>query len=125
MNGNKYKYFHLKQSKNIRNEKRILNILKVISTKLKLVQVFLFIQNIFRIKGESPNDVLSEIKEKYPEANEFNLSEVLEKNGYNEIYFKNWDKGEIYSVFMFNQIKSATNNIGTFSTMSDSIYESI
>lgn len=80
----------------------------------KVIQSFLKIQNPFRVKGNSPSDVVSEVKEKYPEVDDFNLADVLKRNGYDGIYFNHWDKGEMYSAFSPTQIKSATGNQGTF-----------
>jgi len=71
-----------------------------------LKEATLNIKNPFIIKGNSPSDVLLEIKNKFPEVNEFNISEVLKKNGYDSIKFNHWDKGEMTTVFSPNQIKT-------------------
>jgi hypothetical protein len=35
---------------------------------------------LFKVKGDSSSDVLTEIKSKFPEADEFNMAEILQKN---------------------------------------------
>lgn len=69
-------------------------------------EVVLDSKNPFVVKGNSPSDVLSEIKQKFPEVDEFNIKEVLQKNGYDSLKFKHWDKGEMVSVFEPTQIKT-------------------
>lgn len=69
-------------------------------------EVILETKNPFVIKGDSPNDVLSEIKAKFPQADEFNMAKILKDNGYDSIKFKHWDKGEMTTVFSKDQIKS-------------------
>ncbi len=79
-----------------------------------LSENYLSARNSFVVKGDSPSDAYSEIKEAFPEVNELTIKEVLEKHGYDSIIFKHWDFGHIVSVFSPTQIKSATDNIGTF-----------
>lgn len=75
----------------------------------KIKSTYLKIDNPFIVNGESPSDVLSEITKLYPDADEFNLTSVLEQNGHDGVYFNHWDSGEMYSVFANTQIASVTN----------------
>ena len=79
-----------------------------------IIGAYLRINNPFVVKGKSPNDVLSEVWEKFPQADLYSLSDVLKAKKYDGIVFTHWDKGTIISVFEPTQIKSATDNIGTF-----------
>ena len=78
--------------------------------------LYLNIRNPYIAKANSPGDFLTEVMRKYPEANAFNVAEVLQKNGYDGIIYDHWDSdvGKIITVFDSTQIKSATDNIGTF-----------
>lgn len=80
----------------------------------KIKSTYLKINNPFVVNGDSPNDVLSEIKKLYPEADEFNLAGILTRNGHDGVYFNHWDSGEMYSVFSNTQIASVTDITGTY-----------
>ena len=84
-------------------------------------EVYLNVKNPFVVNGNSPSDLLTQVKEIYPEANLVNVSDILSKNGYDAIILNHWDYGEIISVFEENQIKSATDNIGTFDNSNNDI----
>lgn len=71
---------------------------------------YINVKNPFVVEGHNPTDVYSEITARYPEANEFNMSEVLANHGYDGIQFNHWDKGEMITAFEPNQIKY-TNNL--------------
>ena len=81
-----------------------------------IISVYLNIQNPYIVKADSPDGFLTEVKEKYPETNFFNIAEILQKNGYDGIIYNHWDNdvGKIITVFNPTQIKSATDNVGTF-----------
>ena len=76
----------------------------------KIKENYINVKNPFVVEGHNPTDVYSEITAKYPEANEFNMSEVLANHGYDGIQFNHWDKGEMITAFEPNQIKY-TNNL--------------
>ena len=71
---------------------------------------YINVKNPFVVEGHNPTDVYSEITARYPEANEFNMSEVLANHGHDGIQFNHWDKGEMITAFEPNQIKY-TNNL--------------
>jgi len=73
----------------------------------KVISVYLDSKKPFIVNGNNHYDVLKEVREKFPEADEYNLSEVLQENGFDSILYKDWDKGLIVSVFNPEQIKSA------------------
>ena len=70
---------------------------------------YINVKNPFVVEGHNPTDVYSEITARYPEANEFNMSEVLANHGYDGIQFNHWDKGEMITAFESNQIKYTDN----------------
>ena len=90
-----------------------------------VVEVYLNAKKPFVVNGNAPSDLITQIKELYPEADLFNVSDVLSKNGYDAIILNHWDHGEIISVFGENQIKSATENIGTFDNGNNDINYSL
>lgn len=71
---------------------------------------YINVKNPFVVEGHNPTDIYTEITTKYPEANEFNMSEVLANHGHDGIQFNHWDKGEMITAFEPNQIKY-TNNL--------------
>ena len=70
---------------------------------------YINVKNPFVVEGHNPTDVYSEITARYPEANEFNMSEVLANHGHDGIQFNHWDKGEMITAFEPNQIKYTDN----------------
>lgn len=88
-----------------------------------IISAYLRIESPFVVIGQSPSDVLSEIKVKYPDVNEFNISEVLNRKGYDGIYFRHWDQGGMYTAFKPAQIKSATSNNRRFDPINPDIYQ--
>lgn len=70
---------------------------------------YINVKNPFVVEGHNPTDVYSEITARYPEANEFNMSEVLANHGYDGIQFNHWDKGEMITAFEPNQVKYTSN----------------
>ena len=87
---------------------------KYAKTYGKVISAYLNISNPCIVKGEGPSDVISELREKFPEVDDFNMAEVLSRNGYDGIYFKHWEDGVMYSAFRPEQIKLATENQATF-----------
>ena len=71
---------------------------------------YINVKNPFVVEGHNPTDIYTEITTKYPEANEFNMAEVLANHGYDGIQFNHWEKGEMITAFEPNQIKY-TNNL--------------
>lgn len=73
------------------------------------MKIFLNIRNTFIVKGESPNDVYSEIKNKFniqrQEDIDTDVSIILKANGYDGVIFNHWDKGNMISCFNPSQIK--------------------
>jgi hypothetical protein len=76
----------------------------------KLKSTYLKIVNPFVVNGQSPSDVMFEIKKLYPEADDFNLADILKQKGHDGVYFNHWDSGVMYSVFSNTQITSVTSN---------------
>lgn len=70
---------------------------------------YINVKNPFVVEGHNPTDVYSEITARYPEANEFNMSEVLANHGHDGIQFNHWDKGEMITAFEPNQVKYTSN----------------
>jgi hypothetical protein len=60
---------------------------------------------LFKVKGDSSSDVLTEIKSKFPEADEFNMAEILQKNWYDWIDYTDRDKWRMVSIFDPEKIK--------------------
>ena len=71
---------------------------------------YINVKNPFVVEGHNPTDIYTEITTKYPEANEFNMAEVLANHGHDGVQFNHWDKGEMITAFEPNQIKY-TNNL--------------
>ncbi|WP_303013557.1 LPD38 domain-containing protein, partial [Rodentibacter pneumotropicus] len=86
---------------------------------------FLNARNPFLTKGK--DNTYSEVKARYspdePLASDF--TDILVENGHDGVFIDHWDMGEIYTVFEPNQIKSATDNNGDFSSENDDIRYSI
>ena len=73
-----------------------------------ILKVYLNIRNPFIVSGNSPSDVLTEVKNKYHnDDNLFNddISILLKKYNHDGIIFNHWDKGLMISCFYPNQIK--------------------
>ena len=70
---------------------------------------YINVKNPFVVEGHNSSDVYSEITARYPEANEFNMSEVLANHGHDGIQFNHWDKGEMITAFEPNQVKYTSN----------------
>ena len=70
---------------------------------------YINVKNPFVVEGHNPTDIYTEITTKYPEANEFNMAEVLANHGYDGIQFNHWEKGEMITAFEPNQIKYTDN----------------
>ena len=79
-----------------------------------VVKAYLNANKLFIAKSNDHYGAFSEIKEKYPQVGELNISEVLSQNGFDGVAYTDWDKGKIIVVYNSEQIKSATDNIGTF-----------
>lgn len=69
------------------------------------MKIFLNIRKPFIVNGDSPNDVYYEIKEKYGNFDESDVSIILKQKGYDGVIFNHWDKGNMISCFSSNQIK--------------------
>lgn len=69
---------------------------------------FLNICNPFIVNGESPSDVITDIKTAYNLNNIINfdndISIILKKHNHDGIFFKHWEMGNILSCFYSNQI---------------------
>lgn len=69
-------------------------------------KVYLNIRNPFVVEGESPSDVITEIKKMNKgELFESDVSKVLKKYSYDGVIFNHWDKGNMISCFYPEQIK--------------------
>ena len=84
---------------------------------------FLNIKKIFKVKGESPNDIISETKSMNKNTNNgfLDVSIILKDNGYNGVLFKHWDRGVIITCFEPNQIKLADGTNTTFDSSNNDI----
>jgi hypothetical protein len=71
------------------------------------LSVFLNIKNPFIVKGNSPSDIIWEINTQYNPSNMQNsdVSQTLKMHNHDGIFFKHWDKGNMFSCFYSNQIK--------------------
>lgn len=82
-------------------------------------EVFVKLQNPFQVQGNSPSDIITEIKKEYSKETELfditDIKKVLIAEGKDGLIFNHWDNGLTLSVFTSNQIKSATDNVGIFS----------
>lgn len=85
------------------------------------LQVFLNIRKPFLVKGNSPNDFLSEMIDKFDDVDVFNTSEILTQNAYDGIFFNHWEFGDISTCFKSNQIKLADGTNYLFNLNSDDI----
>ena len=70
-----------------------------------VMKIFLNIRKPFIVNGESPSDVYYEIKEKYGNIDESDVSIILKQKEYDGVIFNHWDKGNMISCFSSNQIK--------------------
>jgi len=70
-----------------------------------VMKIFLNIMKPFIVNGESPSDVYYEIKEKYGNIDESDVSVILKQKGYDGVIFNHWDRGNMISCFSSNQIK--------------------
>lgn len=75
----------------------------------KIVKAYLNVKNPFMAESIDHFGVFSELKEKFPQINELNISEVIKEAGYDGIVYTDWDKGKIILVYDSNQIKLTTN----------------
>jgi heme oxygenase len=77
----------------------------------KTMAVYANLNNPFISKSNDPFSFLSEVQKIYPEADSFNVAEVLQKNGYDGIIYTHWDEnvGKMVNVFEPNQIKDISN----------------
>ena len=78
---------------------------------------FLNNRNPFSVSGSDSSAFISEVKDFYiPNQQDapIDLSPILESNNHDGVFINHWDFGEIFTTFNPNQIKSATDNVGTF-----------
>jgi hypothetical protein len=77
----------------------------------KTIAVYANLNNPFVSKSNDPFSFISEVQKIYPEADSFNVAEVLQKNGYDGIIYTHWDEdvGKMVNVFEPNQIKNVDN----------------
>lgn len=68
----------------------------------KILQVFLKIENPFYVKGDSPSDIITELKNTYGDGD---INYILIKNNHDGIIFNHWDKGFMCMCLYPNQIK--------------------
>ena len=88
-----------------------------------ILGVFINSRNLFKLKGNAPSDVISEVKpiHKNNSFDENDISNTLKQNGYDGVKFGHWDRGIIISCFEPNQIKLADGTNTKFSSISDDI----
>jgi len=79
-----------------------------------ILPVFLNIRKLFIVEGESPSDVISEVKSINNDYFNDDVSEILRGNNYDGIKFNHWDRGAIISCFDSTQIKLADGTNTTF-----------
>ncbi len=74
-----------------------------------VVSAYLSIKNPYIAQANSPDGFFTEMHKKYPEANNYDIAEILQENGYDGIVYTHWDSdiGKITVVFESEQIKSA------------------
>ena len=74
-----------------------------------VVSAYLSIKNPYIAQANSPDGFFTEVHKKYPEDNNYDIAEILQKNGYDGIVYNHWDSdiGKITVVFDPEQIKSA------------------
>ena len=88
-----------------------------------VIKTFLNIKKLFNVEGQSPSDIISEIKaiNNNDKFDDNDVSVVLKENGYNGLKFNHWDRGVIISCFDSNQIKIADGTNTTFDSSNDDI----
>lgn len=74
------------------------------------LKIFLNIRNPFKVNGNEPNDIRREVKQKYNSFGDYaeisdDMSVPLIEHGHDGIFFKHWDKGNMFSCFTSNQVK--------------------
>lgn len=71
-----------------------------------LYECFLNIKNPFIVNGDSPSDIITEVKKTYnEELFTSDVSIILKNNEKNGVIFNHWDKGNMFSCFYPNQIR--------------------
>ena len=73
-----------------------------------VLRSFLNIRKPFKVIGEDPNSVITEVKKKYNSPNEdfgSDVSITLKEKKHDGVFFKHWDQGNMFSCFYPNQIK--------------------
>ena len=68
------------------------------------------IKNPYISKEISPFGVLSELRNKFPELTESNISEVLQQHGYDAIIYDDWDEGKVVSMLDHKKAKLISDN---------------
>ena len=90
-----------------------------------VVSSFLNLRNPFIVKGNSPSYYDSEVGKIYgKDGGPIEPSEgtaLLQDKGHDGVLFTHWDQGQMITVFTPSQIKSATENKGTFDKSNDDI----
>ena len=90
-----------------------------------VVSSFLNLRNPFIVKGNSPSYYDSEVGKIYgKDGGPIEPSEgtaLLQDKGHDGVLFSHWDQGQMITVFTPSQIKSATENKGTFDKSNDDI----
>lgn len=81
----------------------------------KTMAVYANLSNPFISKSDDPFSFISEVQKIYPEADSFNVAEVLQRNGYDGIIYTHWDAevGTMVNAFEPNQIKNVDNTSPT------------
>ena len=90
-----------------------------------VVSSFLNLRNPFIVKGNSPSYYDSEVGKIYgKDGGPIEPSEgtaLLQDKGHDGVLFTHWDQGQMITVFTPSQIKSATENKGTFDKSNNDI----
>ena len=73
----------------------------------RIITAYLNQDELYTSERNNHFGVFSELQEKFPQINEFNIAEVLAAEGYEGVSYTDWDKGKIYSMFLPENIKSA------------------
>ena len=73
----------------------------------RVISAYINPKNIYQSDAKDHFAIFSELNEKYPQIDMFNIAEVLKAEGYNGISYTDWDKGKIINIFDPEQIKSA------------------
>lgn len=63
------------------------------------------IKKPFIVKSSDNGDIIRELRAKFDQIDEFNIKEILMKNGYDGLIFNHWEKGLMITCFKPNQIK--------------------